>query len=1192
MNRLYYLFLVTLILCSVPCAWAQDTATIVGAVTDASGAVIPDAHVTVSNPDKGYTRELVANSAGEYTAARVPIGNYQITSEARGFRKLVRSGITLTVGQTLRVDLQMTVGAVTQEVTVTGNVPRVETETATVSDVVNGTQVTQLMLNGRNFTDLYQLIPGVVMDNSYDPTQIGINGFANFSINGSRMEYNNLEYDGGDISDEGSGGSSATVYPSLDSIAEFRITTSNYGADQGKHGAGQIEVASKAGTKDFHGDLYEFVRNDKFDANDFFTNRTINPPGGNAPKVPLKWNDFGFTFGGPFYIPNHYNSDKSKTFFFYSQEFRRYRQGTVLSNGVPSSRERTGDFSECDPQSGNYNPLIASGCVLPTVTGVTYDTVQSIPGYNAQAFTNATDLLQAYFPLPNNGVDNWISAPSVPTNWREEQIRVDQNISTNTRAFVRFTTDAWNTITPTPTWASGSYDTVQTPFNGPSKAAVLHITHTFNPALMNEFVASYYEDWIYLYQSPGPDSPAHSINKPSNWAANHLFAPNAGNPLLPAVSVTGGISFGSAAEDAGNHPWFNSNPIAGFKDSMTDVKSNHMLKFGVYLQRYRKNEQYGTDTQGSLTFSNTSAVTTGNALADMYLGDIGQYTEGTEVVNGVAVGGYPKGHWRYSDLELYLQDDWKVKRNLTLNIGLRYYYFSPWHDVSRPITVDSAFLPQLYNPAAEAQLNAQDAIIPGTGHYYETYGNGLEECGTNGTPAGCRLLKHLNLGPRFGFSWDPKGNGKTAIRGGYGIYYEPGDGNESNPEGGEGNAPVAFAPSGFNIVGYSSIVPGALGPTSYVAIPWREGWPTVQQFSLTVQHQFTSNDLVTIGYVGNLGRDLARSRNLNQVPDGATTMVVPALAGTNPYCNAQGVCNVQQALISTDISAGAGFFSPYPLYGNPMWMKEYTAVSDYNSLQVNFRHTFGHGLNYQAAYTWAHTLDDSTSTYNNPVDSVDDSKLTRWYGTSALDRAHVLTMNYTYDMPFFKKSANRFVRSGIGGWELSGITSFFTGEPLDISCGIAGMSTGIGSGVRCNTGNGFGVSKYTINDPQFGPTRGWFNPSLLVQPLLSQLPSNGEPGMFGYQARNPLIGPGRNNWDMGLFKNFETPWFAGEHGNLQFRLETFNTFNHAQWKGVNASCSSVTAPGAPCNGANNIGNGEVNSDWGPRIMQLSLKFIF
>lgn len=1175
-----------------PAGWAQDTATIVGTVSDNTGAVIPGAKVTVSNPEKGFTRDLVSNAAGAYSASSIPIGNYVVTAEAHGFEKLVRSGIVLTVGQMQRVDLEMAVGQVTEEVTVTGNLPKVETETSAVSDVVNGRQVTQLMLNGRNFTDLYQLVPGVVMDNTYDPTQIGIMGSANFSINGSRMEYNNVEYDGSPIVDEGSGGTSVTVYPSLDSVAEFRITTSNYGADQGKHGAGQIELASKSGTKEFHGDVYDFVRNDAFDANDFFTNRTINPPGGNAPTVPLKWNDYGFTLGGPFFIPNHYNTDKSKTFFFYSEEWRKYRQGQVLSNGVPTARERGGDFSECDPASPNYNALVASGCILPSVNGTNYDTVQAMPGYNSQAFTNATDLLQAYFPLPNNGVNNWIAAPSVPTNWREDQIRVDQNISDKTRAFVRFTNDAWNTVTPTPTWASGSYDTVQTPFNGPSKAAVLNVTHTFRPNLMNEFVAGYYEDWIYLYQSAGPDSPAHSINKPSNWVANNLFGPNALNPLLPAVSVNGGISFGSGAEDAGNHPWFNSNPIVTFKDNLTYIKGNHLLKLGAYTQRYRKNEQFGFDTQGNLSFSNGSAVTTGNALADMFLGDISQYQEGTEVVNGVAVGGYPKGHWRYTDLELYAQDDWKVKRNLTLNFGLRYYYFSPWHDVSRPITVDSAFLPQFYNPADEAQLNANDAIIPGTGHTYQTYGNGLVECGVNGIPAGCRVNNELNFAPRFGFSWDPKGNGKTVIRGGYGIYYEPGDGNESNPEGGEGNAPVAFAPSGFNIVGFNSVVPGALGPTSYVAIPYHESWPTVQQFSLDIQHQFTPDDLLTLGYVGNLGRDLARSRNLDQVPDGATTMTVPALAGANPYCNAQGVCNVQQALISDSVSAGAGFFSPYPLYGNPMWMKEYSGISNYNSLQANFRHSFGRGLTYQVAYTWSHTLDNSTSTYNNPVDSVDDTNLSRWYSSSALNRAQVLTMNYTYDVPFFKNSANAFAKNAIGGWELSGITSFFSGEPLDIACGIAGFSTGIGSGVRCNTASGFGVSKGTINDPQFGPTPGWFNPNLLLQPLLSQLPSNGEPGMFGYQARNPLTGPGRNNWDMGLFKNISIPWFAGEHSNLQIRIETFNTFNHPQWKGVSAGCSSATAPGSPCNGVNNIGNGEVTSDWGPRIMQLSMKFTF
>jgi hypothetical protein len=261
-----------------------------------------------------------------------------------------------------------------------------------------------------------------------------------------------------------------------------------------------------------------------------------------------------------------------------------------------------------------------------------------------------------------------------------------------------------------------------------------------------------------------------------------------------------------------------------------------------------------------------------------------------------------------------------------------------------------------------------------------------------------------------------------------------------------------------------------------------------------------------------------------------------------------------------------------------------------NSLQVNFRHAFGHGLTYQTAYTWAHNIDDSTSTYF--MSGVDDTHLTRWRATSDLNRAQVVVMNYVYELPFFRKSSQAFLRSGLGRWTVSGITGLFTGQQVDFSCGIAGMSSGIGEGVRCNSLGPLKIKKGVYNDPQFGPTPTWIDPSVIGQVTMDQLYANNQPGMFGTMGRNPLTGPGRNNWDMALLKNFQLPWFGGEHSSVQFRLETFNTFNHTQWKYVSVGCSGSTAPGAPCNGPDNIGNGEVGGTWSPRILQLGLKFMF
>jgi hypothetical protein len=1190
--------------------------------------VIPGAKVTVANPDKGFTRELVSNTAGEYTAAKIPIGSYVVTVEASGFQRSARTGISLSVGQTLRVDFQMSVGQVTQQVTVTGNLPHVETETATLSDVITGNQIQNLELNGRNFTALALLVPGAAPDNSLEASHVGITANLNISFNGSRQQYNNWELDSGPNTDDTSG-STTNTFPNLDSIAEFRISTSTYGADMGRHAGAVIEVATKSGTKQFHGSVFEFLRNDKLDANDWFINRqrwdgldVLRDCNGNsagpcnAPKTPLKWNDYGYTLGGPFYIPGHYNTSKTKTFFFWSQNWRSYREGTVISAGVPSLRLRQGDFSEChppkllgpnDPGSPNYNPVVASGCVLPAnpTTG------NPFPGDIVPIDPNAQSLLNSLVPLPNNGVIGYLRAPSLPTDWRQEQIRVDQNVSDKTSVFVRYTQDAWNSVVVPSLWTGSSYDSVATNFLAPTKSAVAHITHTFKPNLMNEFVMGYTNDHWHLIPQVGPSSPNGSINKPSTWTVGNLFPPNAGVPLLPALSVSGGIPF-SFYQDEGVLS-YSSQPFITSKDNVVWSVGRHTLKFGYYFQYLRTYAPTRQDTQGIMSFSSSSAVTTGNALADMYLGRLGTYTEATATINGVPTGGLEFTDYRQYDLEPYIQDDWKVNRKLTLNLGARYYLFTVLHDYLHP-TIDAAFNPSLYDPAVEALLDSSGNLVrdPATGHVhdYREFGNGLIHCNTGGVPAGCTNATRGNIAPRFGFAYDPTGSGKTSIRGGYGMYIEIGNWNESMAGAIAGNPPAVYVPSIYNLTSYADIrapadlLTGPIGPAGINNIPGRWNFPNIQQFSLSVQHEFPGNNLFTMGYVGTLGRHLARGRNMNQVFLGATTMNVPALAGlvgTNPgdpsagipgdsgqtLCSPSGDCNVQKVLTYNE--APSIFFVPFRGYGSIV-SHEDSAVSSYHSLQATFRHAFSHGLTFQGVYTWSHAIDDSTSTYFQT--GVDDYHLSRWRATSALNRTQMLVMNYVYDLPFFKGSSSALVRGTLGDWTVSGITSFYTGQPVDFTCGINGLSSGTGEGVRCNSLGPIKISKQVYNDPQFGPTPTWVNPSAIGQVSYDQLAANNQPGMFGTVGRNPLTGPGRNNWDLALMKNLQLPWFKGERSTLQFRWETFNTFNHPQWKYVNIGCSGATAPGQPCSGPDNIGNGEVSAAWSPRVMQLGLKLLF
>ena len=1174
-------------LVSVP-VWAQDTASIVGTVSDATGAVVPNATVTVENTQRGFVRVLTTNGVGAFAVAPVPLGEYTVSVEAKGFQRSVQTGITLAVGQIQRIDVKLNVGTTTQEVSVVGNVPRVETETGAVSSLIGAAQIQNLDLNGRNFTGLATLVPGASMDNGFDGVDVGVYANNAISFNGNREEYNNWMVDGGVNMDETSNTTSNT-FPTIDSIAEFRISTANYSADMGRHAGADIQVVTKSGTKDFHGTMYDYVRNDHFDANQFFSNREIAPPGGNAPKTPLIWNNFGYTIGGPIYIPGHYNTSKSKTFFFWDEEWRRIRQGSVLNANTPSARERGGDFSECDPSSANYNTIIASGCVLPTVGGVPVDTVHVNP--------NGAALLNAYVPLPNNGLNGYVAAPSLPTNWREDAIRIDENISDKTWLFGRYAQDAWGTTVTPSLWTGATYGTSETQFVAPNKSAVIHLVHTFRPNLVSEFITSFtHDDWS-LVEMAGAASPAGSINRPSTWTVPTLFPGNSGNPLLPAISVSGGMGFSISQNPFENS--FAKIPYITAQESINWNLGRHTVKFGFYGQTNNFAGQARCSSQGSLSFSTSNSVSTGNALADMYLGQIGSYNECSTTSNGIPIGGMQYRSYRQYTVQPYFQDDWKVNKKLTLNLGVRYDLFT---NLSMMQTTGSyAFEPQLYNPAVEAPLNSAGVLVPNaaTGQIYtpNVAGNGIVRCGTGGFSLACTNGTHKNIDPRFGFAYDPTGSGKTVVRGGFGIFNEIGSFNESMaglPLWTTG--PSTLNPSLYNLSGYSAITPivpasiatDPTGPASPGTIPRTWKFPAVTNYSLGVQHDFGGGSIVTVSYVGSQGRNLARQRNINQVPNGATTMTVPGLAGANiPGCTASGACNVQQVLINA--AEPNIFFVPYTGYGT-ITMQEDTASSNYNALQVEFRHSFRKGLTMQSAYTWSHALDNA-SDYGYQS-NIDDTNLNRWYATSSLNRTQMWVTNFVYEMPFFHNSSNAFARQALGGWSLSDITSFLDGPPMSINCGINGMSSGIGESISCNSLGTLGVSKGMINDPQFGPTPGWFNPANLGQPLLSQLASNGQPGMFGYTGRNILRGPGRNNWDVALLKNFRTPWFTGEHSTVQFRLETFNTFNHTQFQGINASCSGATAPGSPCNGLNNIGNAEVSSAWSPRIMQLALKFLF
>src|ERR1700722_8290334 len=840
-------------------AWAQDTASITGTVTDASGAALPKAQVTVSNSEHGIHRVATSNDSGDYLFGSLPIGSYDLTVSAEGFKKYEARGVVLEVAEKARINVALQVGTISTEVVVQGSeVAQVETQSSDLSNTVSGKEISQLELNGRDFTQLVALVPGVTNQSGQDEGEPGASTVA-FSINGGRTEYNNFELDGGDALDNGSN-STLNVYPSIDAIAEVKVLTSEYGAQYGKSGSGTVEVETKSGTNNFHGDLYEFLRNDAFNATPEFET-----------SVPAyKKHDFGFTIGGPVFIPGHYNTNKQKTFFFWSEEWRREltpASGFFSTTPVPTVAERGGDFSaDCPNANGFSDCPIVPGFTNPGGIAAGYTpNLNVVPAFAANA--PITQALEALIPLPNIGTNNWFATPTLPTHWRQELFKVDQNINDKVRASFRYIHDSWQQQYPVPLRTSGtSFPTVQTNFTNPGVSMVARLTANVSPTLLNEFVASYTTDHIGT-QLTGPWQRG---SVPSTLGLYN----NGYGGKVPGISVSGGNEFsGGFAEDPGYVPQgpLNSNPTFTYRDNVTKIVGPHNIQFGAYFVNAHKNEipQPGTGVNGILTFTNSSTVTSGNAFADLLLGNISSFAQ-----EGAAL----KMHELYKITEIFGQDDWHVSKRLTLNLGLRMSFFGTYREKNN---LAWNFDPAFYVPGASS-LNG-DGTVAGNPF------NGWVDCGvTASVPAGCLKNHWWNPAPRVGFAFDPFGDGKWAIRGGYGIFFEHTNGNESNTESLEYENKSTPISNVSNIAGYNNLNPGLLVsssgaastfPLQFVSLPNKAIWPYMQQWHLDIQHDLGRSTVASISYVGSAGVHLTRSYEYNQM--------TPVPASQNPYAPGQ-----------------------------------------------------------------------------------------------------------------------------------------------------------------------------------------------------------------------------------------------------------------------------------------------------------------
>jgi len=1108
-----------LLLASACAAFAQvgTGGTIQGTVTDPSGAVVPNVGITITNTDTNQSRRIATNDVGQYLVPDLQIGNYIVRAEISGFKASEQKGVKLNVGDQDRVDFKLEVGSTQESVTVEANAVAVQSESGEVSNVITGQQVTQLATNGRSIYSLAGISPGASsnMVDFQNPTPVGGDGTVSF--NGLRISHNLYMVDGGEDDDRGGSGN-ISIMPSVDSIAEFRQLTSNYSAEYGLSSSATMTMVFKSGQKDFHASAWEFFRNDALDAGNYFTNAAGQKP------PELRFNLYGFNVGGPVFIPKVYNKNHDKTFFFYNMEWRKLVEGGLTNQTVPLASEYGGQFntvihapsaSQISPAlQATYNALgIAPGAPFP---GNKIPT--SLMNSNAQAL-----LAAGIFPAANSG-SQFIGGNKLPTDVREEIIRIDHRFSDKFSIFGHWVDEQILQTYGTSQWSGDNVPTVGDTFANPSYSGVIHATYSISPTILDEIAFNYNGNRINI-------NPVGVYKRPSDVSIPELFA---GNNLdrIPGIDLSGSTG---ANYDVSSWPWKNKADDYQVRDDLSWVKGSHQLKFGGSWMIYKKIQDLFGDTQGSFDFNGNY---TGNDFADFLLGYANSYTE-------LAV--QDAGHWDSKSYDAYVQDNWHVNNRLTLNLGLRWDGIPHTYEETNR---QSNFLPGLYNPANAAIILPNGTISPnspglGTSPNpilagYQFYLNGIGIAGQNGIPPGLVKNDWGLFGPRLGFAYDLTGRGKTVLRGGFGIMYERIQGNDVYNAG--PNPPFSASVT-FNNVSLTNpntslqggTVTAPITVSSITGLAYTDYKnPSSYQFSLGVQHEIKEGTVLDVSYVGNQNRHQNDYQDIN-LPNPS---VLPCLIAANSSCPYNTVV-------------------PYAGY-HEINLSEDAQNSHYNGLQVSLNSQLRSDLTFQAAYTLSRVIDPGgdgdlnqvSDPYNRAYDE----------GPGSLDRTNIFLANFIYTLPIFKTTSNLFLKSTLGGWQISGIVTAESGIPLNITLSGSQSSNGLAAATNRPDVSGAIAYPQTVSE--------WFDTGIFSTPA---------PGQWGNLGKNALRAPGRDNWNVSLFKNFV--FSETRNSRLEFRLETFNTFNHTQFNAVSTSY-----------GSSNFG--EVTSTWDPRVLQLGLKLIF
>ncbi len=1146
---------------------AQElSATLTGLVTDSTGAVVPHASIAISlNGVNGVIRTVESDGDGNYVASNLTAGTYSITVTSAGFETYKASDIILNVAEKHSVNAQLKPGATSMSITVEDNPVSVDLDSSAQAGTISGVQLRELEISDRNFAMLVTLQPGVVNAGLGDEANTESN--TGLAVNGGRPTANNWTVDGADINDSGSN-QTLTNTPSIDAIQEFTLQRGSYDAGYGRSGGGQVLVATKQGSSSYHGDAYEFVRNNDFNANEWFTKQGEIASG--LPNKPTTYhrNDFGYTFGGPIFIPNHYNSDKKKTFFFWSQEWQKSDVPLVTVLPAASGNEVAGIIAD-GPGNAPYAPsqALPKGCALTSNESGAPITVGSVSVPNHSTYIPSTCWSQnatvyntkVFAPnTANNGSNDDFSLPAT-TNFRQEILRIDHNFSDKLHFFARGMEDISPTLFIGGLWggASGAQNypgLADSTVNTPGKNVVANLTWTISPRLVNELELVFAQG-EYI----GAPVSGQFFNDTTGLSLGGLsYTDPYGR--VPAVAITGVASYVVPVA-----PYKERNLDRTVFDNFTAILGKHTFRAGFQFQQMLKTENLGGG-QANFTFDNTNAnadPANSWSYGDFLLGQAAVYTQGSKDTT-------PGLHFINS--EAYVQDDWKISHKLTVNLGVRWSRFpAPADDRNTMVNFDlNAFSPANAPTLTTGigggnfQSGPYQTTVGGEPLLPANYANGLifpagAECTAakalaplaSCSPYGAAINPtHNGFAPRIGFAYNPDGNGKTSIRGGFAIMYERVQGNDVYN--GATNPPFGTTASFNNVLLSNPNTSLTTGTTLVAPIPVASitgidadnyDLPVSYQYSIGVQRSLGAKSVLSVSYVGNQERHQNFYTETNLPP--------------------------QDLLAALQASNGVGYNQDLPYLGYRS-IKQSTDEADahYNSLQVDLHANVRNDLTLQFGYTLSRAIDPTTGTgsgadLNNVSDPYEGWKYDM--GPSIYDRTNVAFVNYVYDIPFLRNAENKVLRTALGGWELSGIVTMETGAPLNI--GISG--TNVASVVQ-NSSNRPDVTG-SISYPHTAAE--WFDTSVFSMPA---------PGTWGDLGHNVVRGPGRDNWNMSLFKAFA----FGEKGRrLEFRADGFNVWNHTQFKG------DYNNGGISTNfGSSNFG--AVTAAYDPRTFQLGLKFVF